>query len=104
MKTKRMPDAKELPVYPIRTVAHVTGVDARRIRSWEMQYGLLRPARTRGGHRLFSQRDVETISRIKQLVDEEGVQLQGVYLLLEAERANPDDDADRERAGHLLRG
>jgi DNA-binding transcriptional MerR regulator len=78
---------RDLAVYPIRTVAQLTGVDARRIRSWEVQHGLLRPARTRGGHRLFSQRDVETILRIKRLVDEEGVQLQGVRLLLAAEEA-----------------
>jgi DNA-binding transcriptional MerR regulator len=84
VKTKTS-NVRDLAVYPIRTVAQITGVDARRIRSWETQHGLLRPARTRGGHRLFSQRDVDTILRIKQLVDEEGVQLQGVRLLLAAE-------------------
>lgn len=99
MKTKRMPDARDLPVYPIRTAAQLTGVDARRIRSWEMQYGLLRPARTRGGHRLFSQRDVETIKRIKHLVDDEGVQLQSVLLLLEVERAT-DQTSDGDRSTH----
>ncbi len=77
----------DLPIYPIRTVAHLAGVDARRIRAWETQYGLLRPARTKGGHRLFSQRDVELIRRIKRLIDEEGLRLQGVRLLLDAESA-----------------
>ncbi len=77
----------DLPIYPIRTVAHLAGVDARRIRAWETQYGLLRPARTKGGHRLFSQRDVELIRRIKRLIDEEGLRLQGVRSLLDAESA-----------------
>ena len=86
VKTKTS-SVRDLAVYPIRTVAQLTGVDARRIRSWETQHGLLRPARTQGGHRLFSQRDVDTILRIKRLVDEEGVQLQGVRLLLAAEEA-----------------
>lgn len=84
MKTTDAP-ANDLPIYPIRTVARLTGVDARRIRAWESQYGLLRPARTRGGHRLFSQRDLDLIRRIKHLIDDEGLRLQGVRLLLEAE-------------------
>ncbi|MDQ7819451.1 MAG: MerR family transcriptional regulator [Armatimonadota bacterium] len=87
MKTEDRTVAPDLPIYPIRTVARLTGVDARRIRAWESQYGLLRPARTRGGHRLFSQRDLELIRRIKRLIDEEGLRLQGVRLLLEAEAA-----------------
>ncbi len=77
----------DLPIYPIRTVARLTGVDARRIRAWESQYGLIRPARTRGGHRLFSHQDLELIKRIKRLIDEEGLRLQGVRLLLAAENA-----------------
>lgn len=85
--------AADLPIYPIRTVARLTGVDARRIRAWESQYGLLRPARTRGGHRLFCQRDLDLIRRIKRLIDEEGLRLQGVRLLLEAESAQNGGDA-----------
>jgi DNA-binding transcriptional MerR regulator len=86
-KTGESMAAPDLPIYPIRTVARLTGVDARRIRAWESQYGLLRPARTRGGHRLFSHRDLDLIRRIKRLIDEEGLRLQGVRLLLEAESA-----------------
>lgn len=82
----------DLPIYPIRTVARLTGVDARRIRAWEGQYGLIRPARTRGGHRLFSQLDLDLIKRIKRLIDEEGLRLQGVRLLLAAENA-PEGEA-----------
>ncbi len=37
------------------------------------------------GHRLFSQRDIDLIKRIKRLIDEEGLRLQGVRLLLDAE-------------------
>jgi DNA-binding transcriptional MerR regulator len=86
-KTIETQIASDLPIYPIRTVARLSGVDARRIRAWESQYGLLRPARTRGGHRLFSQQDIDRIRRIRQLIDEEGLRLQGVRLLLEAESA-----------------
>lgn len=87
ISAKETPVRPDLPIYPIRTVARLTGVDARRIRAWESQYGLIRPARTRGGHRLFSQQDVELIKRIKHLIDNEGLRLQGVRLLLAAENA-----------------
>lgn len=95
VKTEEHVVAPDLPIYPIRTVARLTGIDARRIRAWESQYGLLRPARTRGGHRLFSQRDLELIRRIKRLIDEEGLRLQGVRLLLEAESAHTDGAVER---------
>lgn len=99
-----MPSRDDLPLYPIRTAAHLTGVDARRIRSWESQYGLLAPARTRGGHRLFSSQDVARIKRIHQLLAE-GVSLQAISLLLSVEgEERPDQVAPqagrpaRERA------
>ncbi len=72
---------KEAPIYPIRTVAHLTGVNPRRIRAWEEQYRLIAPARTGGGHRLFSEEDVERIRWIKAMVDR-GMSLKGIQRLL----------------------
>ncbi len=75
--------AKEAPIYPIRTVAQLTGVNTRRIRAWEEQYHLITPARTGGGHRLFSEEDVERIRWIKAMVDR-GMSLKGIQRLLQA--------------------
>ena len=74
---------KEAPIYPIRTVAQLTGVNPRRIRAWEEQYHLITPARTGGGHRLFSEEDVERIRWIKAMVDR-GMSLKGIQRLVEA--------------------
>lgn len=71
------------PIYPIRTVAQMTQLSPQRIRSWERQYGLVRPHRTDGGHRLYSQQDVERLLWIKRMVQEQGLSLQGVRRLLE---------------------
>lgn len=71
-----------MPVYPIRTVAHLTGVNPRRIRAWEEQYRLLRPARTLGGHRLFSEEEVERIRWVKAML-ERGMSLKGIQRLME---------------------
>ncbi|MDR7590785.1 MAG: MerR family transcriptional regulator [Armatimonadota bacterium] len=71
------------PIYPIRTVAQMTDLSPQRIRAWETDYGLIRPHRTGGGHRLFSQEDVERLLWIKRMVQERGLSLQGVKRLLE---------------------
>ena len=76
---------EDLPIYPIRTAAALTGVPARRIRSWEVEYRLLTPARTRGGHRLYSSRDVALIKRIRHLMETEGVPPRGIKARLESQ-------------------
>jgi DNA-binding transcriptional MerR regulator len=77
---------RRAPVYPIRTVAHLTGVNPRRLRAWEDQYGLVSPARTRGGHRLYSEEDVERIRWVKAMVDR-GLSLKGIQHLVDGRGA-----------------
>ncbi|HEX9246693.1 MAG TPA: MerR family transcriptional regulator [bacterium] len=76
---------EDLPIYPIRTAAALTGVPARRIRSWEVEYRLLSPARTKGGHRLYSSRDIALIRRIRHLMETEGVPARGINARLESQ-------------------
>jgi len=73
-----MQTEEDVPIYRIRTVSALTGVPARRLRNWETEYALLRPARTKGGHRLYSIRDVKRIRDIRRLTKEEGMSLQAV--------------------------
>ncbi len=82
-----MHTAEDVPIYPIRTVSTLTGIPARRIRSWEDEYHLLRPRRTKGGHRLYSTRDVKLLRDIRRLVEEEGLSLQAVKAWLEGQPA-----------------
>lgn len=49
---------------PIREVAERTGVNPVTLRAWERRYGLLVPARTGKGHRLYSELDVQRIEEI----------------------------------------
>lgn len=73
-----MVEKENLPLYPIRTVARLTGINDRTLRSWESKYGLVKPARTRGGHRLYSENDIKIIREIKEMVYEEGMSITGV--------------------------
>lgn len=53
--------------YRIQKVAELTGVPAGLIRAWERRHGVLRPRRTGGGYRAYSEADVEVLRRLKQL-------------------------------------
>lgn len=79
-------DAQNLPVYPIRTVAKLTGVSEGALRAWELRYGIILPARTSGGHRLFSRSDIDRILQIKHLLQDEGLGMVGVQSVLAGQR------------------
>lgn len=49
------------PTYNVKAVLKETGIKAELLRAWERRYGLPQPQRSMGGHRLYSQRDVEIV-------------------------------------------
>lgn len=49
------------PTFNLKVVLKETGLAADTLRAWERRYGLPLPQRTPGGHRLYSQHDIETI-------------------------------------------
>ncbi len=55
-----MSDSKN-PAFNLKVVLQETNIAADTLRSWERRYGLPIPQRTAGGHRLYSQYDIETI-------------------------------------------
>lgn len=52
---------REGAVFNLKAVMQQTGLKADTLRAWERRYGLPSPERSSGGHRLYSQRDVDTI-------------------------------------------
>lgn len=56
-----MDDLEYLPTYNLKVVVNETGVKPDTLRAWERRYGLPTPDRTNGGHRLYSQSDIDTI-------------------------------------------
>jgi methanogenic corrinoid protein MtbC1 len=49
------------PFYNLKAVVRQTGLKADTLRAWERRYGLPMPERSSGGHRLYSQEDIETV-------------------------------------------
>jgi MerR family transcriptional regulator, light-induced transcriptional regulator len=56
-----------VPGMRIGAVARRSGVAVATLRAWESRYGLLRPARTDGGHRLYSEEDVARVLAVLRL-------------------------------------
>jgi MerR family transcriptional regulator, light-induced transcriptional regulator len=50
------------PVYNLKAVVKETELKPSTIRAWERRYGLPQPRRTEGGHRKYSQRDIDTLN------------------------------------------
>jgi MerR family transcriptional regulator, heat shock protein HspR len=76
---------RETPLFMISVVAELLGVHPQTLRLYERE-GYVRPRRTRGGTRLYSEADVETVRRILHLTRELGINLAGVEVVLEMRR------------------
>jgi MerR family transcriptional regulator/heat shock protein HspR len=69
-----MPDT---PRYMISVAADLVGMHPQTLRLYEAK-GLVRPARTPGGTRLYSENDLKRLKLIQQLTTELGLNLAGV--------------------------
>lgn len=49
------------PTFNLKVVVQETGIKPDTIRAWERRYDLPQPDRTAGGHRLYSQQDIDTL-------------------------------------------
>lgn len=59
----------EEPLFNIGAVARMTDIPEATLRVWERRYHFPRSARTAGGHRLYSQQEVERLQWVKKHLD-----------------------------------
>ena len=95
-------------VYIISVAAELAGVHPQTLRIYERK-GLLRPARTAGNTRRYSQRDIQRLRTIQRLT-QRGVNLAGVKMVIELQaelervrRRMDDMEQEAERARLRLR-
>ena len=69
------------PRYVISVAARIVGVQTHTLRYYE-RVGLIEPSRSRGNIRLYSERDVARLRRVKTLMDDLGVNLAGVEVIM----------------------
>ena len=73
------------PVFQISVVARMVGVHQQTLRTYE-RMGLVAPARSGGNRRLYSQRDVNRLLRLREYMDDLGVNLAGAEVMLRLNR------------------
>ena len=56
------------PRHKTSTVSERTGLSASLLRAWERRHGLLRPERTAGGHRLYTDEDLRVLEQVQRLL------------------------------------
>ncbi len=74
----------ERPRYMISVAAEIVGMHPQTLRMYE-QKGLVRPKRTAGNTRLYSEADLERLRLIQRLTGELGLNLAGVQTVLDLE-------------------
>ena len=92
----------ERPRYMISVAADLVGMHPQTLRIYE-QKGLVRPKRTAGNTRLYSDSDVERLQLIQRLTTELGLNLAGVELVLRLEDELKKAHARIERLQKQLR-
>ncbi len=73
------------PIYVISIAARMVNLHPQTLRHYE-KMGLVDPARTEGGVRMYSQRDIERLNKITGLIEDLGVNLAGVEVILNMTR------------------
>ena len=71
--------------FSIREISQLTQVKPYVIRYWETQFSALRPARRESGQRKFTQKEVDIILRIKELLYDKRFTIAGAKQLLKKE-------------------
>jgi len=69
------------PCYVISVAARMVGVQSYTLRYYE-RIGIIEPSRSRGNIRLYSERDIARLRRVKTLMDDMGVNLAGVEVVM----------------------
>ena len=69
------------PRYVISVAARIVGVQTHTLRYYE-RIGIISPYRSQGNIRLYSEREIAQLRRVKTLMDDLGVNLAGIEVIL----------------------
>ena len=78
-KMEQPPD--EEPRYVISVAARILGTQTYTLRYYE-RIGIIEPSRSAGNIRLYSESDITKLRRVKALIEELGVNLAGVEVIM----------------------
>ncbi len=88
--------------YKIGEACKALGIQPYVLRYWETEFPALTPSKSRSGQRVYSEKELEIIRRIKELLYDEGYTIAGAKKKLEGEMAAGslgEEKDEEERAG-----
>lgn len=89
------------PCFVISVAARIVGVRTQTLRYYE-RIGLVQPRRTSGNQRMYSRREVERVQRIRSLMDDLGVNLAGVEVVIKLlDRLQQSEEEKNELRGRI---
>ena len=95
-------DASDEPIYVISVAARLVEMHPQTLRYYE-RAGLLKPTRSSGKIRLYSQREIERLRKIARLTNELGLNLAGVEIIIDlTERLGNLQEHMKQREAQLL--
>ena len=90
------------PIFVISVAARLVEMHPQTLRYYE-RAGLLKPIRSSGKIRLYSQREIERLRKIARLTSELGVNLEGVEVIMDlTERIEQMEEKMRQREQELV--
>jgi DNA-binding transcriptional MerR regulator len=87
--------------YKIGEACKELGIQPYVLRYWETEFPALAPSKSRSGQRVYSEKELEIIRRIKQLLYEEGYTIAGAKKKLETELASGSLEQDGDAAAEI---
>lgn len=86
-------------MYNIKMVAKLLDISASTIRAWENRYQVVSPGRNEGGHRLYSDQDVEDLRWLKLQTSEKGQSISQAAIMLKKKKTIPPIEVIKAKAG-----
>lgn len=84
------------PCYVISVAARMVGMHAQSLRNYE-RIGLIQPGRSQGRIRLYSQADIERLRNIQRMIQDLGVNLAGVEVIMNMKERMRHMEAEMDR-------
>lgn len=82
--------------YTISEVSELFDLNASTLRFWEKEFDSLKPSKNKKGNRTFTQKDIDNIAKIVNLVKEKGFTIQGAKEQLKKGSSTSSDNKNAE--------
>jgi DNA-binding transcriptional MerR regulator len=82
-------------IYNIGMVERITRIPAATLRAWERRYGFPHARRTAGGHRLYSERDIQLLRLVKYHIDRGMQTAQAVRVVRKYEQQTEENQGEQ---------